>query len=106
MNTRPGRPRFLGADTNSRGFHETFFILAFARDLPRAHRAQPQGHRVGRRKESIRQPGVAVIECKEIDCLDLCRHDTSGSQRLRSALIENIETRLVRRLEGDGRRAD
>ena len=26
-------PRFLGAEVNSRGFHETLFILAFARDL-------------------------------------------------------------------------
>src|SRR6202030_3366578 len=56
------------------------------------------------RKESIRQPGVAVVECKEIDCLDLCRHDSFGSWRSRSALIESIETRLLRRLEGDGRR--
>ena len=37
--TRPGRPPLLGAEANSRGFHETLFILAFARDLPRAHRA-------------------------------------------------------------------
>jgi hypothetical protein len=58
------------------------------------------------RKESIRQPGVAVVECKEIDCLDLCRHVSSSARRLRSALIDNIETRLVRRLEGDGRPAD
>ena len=39
----PWPPRFLGAEANSRGFHETFFILAFARDLSRAHRAQAQG---------------------------------------------------------------
>ena len=34
--------RFAGAEANSR-FHETLVILAFARDLPRTHRAQPQG---------------------------------------------------------------
>jgi maleylacetoacetate isomerase len=27
-------PRFAGAEANGRGFHETLFILAFARDLP------------------------------------------------------------------------
>ena len=43
MSTRPNRPPLLGAEANSRGFHETFFILAFARDLPRAHRAQIKG---------------------------------------------------------------
>src|ERR1700722_19209759 len=48
MSTRPGGPRFAGAEANSRDFHETFFILAFARDLSRAHCAQPQGPRAGR----------------------------------------------------------
>ena len=33
--TRPGGPRFAGAKANSGDFHETLFILAFARDLPR-----------------------------------------------------------------------
>ena len=37
-----------GAKANNGDFHETFFILAFARDLSRAHRAQPQGSRAGR----------------------------------------------------------
>jgi hypothetical protein len=32
-------PDFAGAEANGRDFHETFFILAFARDLSRAHRA-------------------------------------------------------------------
>ena len=32
-------------------------------------------------QKSIRQPGVAVIKCKEIDCLDLCRHVSSSRQR-------------------------
>ena len=36
-------PDFAGAEANGRDFHETLFILAFARDLSRAHRAQPQG---------------------------------------------------------------
>jgi hypothetical protein len=36
----PRRPAdFAGAEANSGDFHETLFILAFARDLPRAHRA-------------------------------------------------------------------
>src|ERR1700735_2563034 len=40
--------RFAGTKANTRGFHETLFILAFARDLSRAHRAQSQGPRAGR----------------------------------------------------------
>ena len=40
--------RFAGTKANSRGFHETLFILAFAGDLSRAHRAQSQGPRAGR----------------------------------------------------------
>jgi len=42
MSTRLAAPPLLGAEANSRGFHETFFILAFASDLSRAHRAQTQ----------------------------------------------------------------
>ena len=29
--------------------------------------------------------GVTVVECEEIDCLDLCRHDSSSARCLRSA---------------------
>src|SRR4029077_9027085 len=36
-------PRFAGAEASSGDFRETFFILAFARDLPRAHRANLKG---------------------------------------------------------------
>ena len=48
MSTRPGYPVSRGQKQEWR-FHETFFVLAFARDLPRAHRAQSQGPRTGRR---------------------------------------------------------
>ena len=37
------------------------------------------------REESVRQAGVAVVECKEIDCFGLCRHDSSSAWRLRPA---------------------
>jgi hypothetical protein len=44
---RPWRsPRIVGAKAGD--FHETLFILAFACDLSRAHRAQSQGPRAGR----------------------------------------------------------
>jgi hypothetical protein len=54
-------PRFLGAEANGRGFHETFFILAFARDLPRAHRAQSQGPRAGRGGGREPKTGLALL---------------------------------------------
>ena len=36
------------------------------------------------RKELVRQAGVAVVECKEIDCLDLCRHVIEEYDRVRT----------------------
>ena len=38
--TRAGGPSLRGHEKKKIDFHETFFILAFARDLPRARRTQ------------------------------------------------------------------
>ena len=48
MRARALAAPFRGARSKSGDFHETLFILAFARDLPGAHRSQPQGPRAGR----------------------------------------------------------
>src|SRR5260370_1744906 len=34
------------------------------------------------REESVRQTGVAVIECKEIDCFGLCPHDSPNAREI------------------------
>ena len=51
----------------------------------RTRRGAATGAGRSRAKNRPWQAGVAVVECKEIDCLDLCRHDSSSSRRLRSA---------------------
>jgi hypothetical protein len=44
------------------------------------------------REQSVRQAGVAVVKCNEIDCLDLCRHDSSSARCLRSDSPESANS--------------
>src|ERR1700732_1407087 len=47
------------------------------------------------REESVRQTGVAVVECKVIDCFGLCRHDSSSARRLRPARSTTLTSTAI-----------
>ena len=44
------------------------------------------------REEPIRQARIAVVECKEIDCFGLCRHDSSSAQHLVSVPTPGVKS--------------